>query len=551
MAVIVFYEATPVDTFQLTNGLQGTDHYWEYVYGVITPENINPNAEVISVFVDSVLTQEIMKRMPKLKLIATRSSGVNHIDLDYAKQRNITVVNVPNFGENTVAEHTFALLLMLARKLPDTINSVKDGSYSPAQHIGIDLIGKTIGIIGMGKIGSFMASISKGFQMDVLAYDISPKPDLAEKLGFKYTDMVSLLERSDIVSLHIPLSPESYHLINPKTIQHMKRGVILLNTARGELVDNRALVRALASGHIAGAGLDTIEGEKFLKTSSIIGNLVEKAAAPESYLHTAEAMALLRMKNVVITPHSAYNTIKAISRINTCTTKNIIDFWYGNTPNKVNIPHSSGKLVIVRHGQSEWNALGKWTGTTDVSITSTGIQESIDIGKKIMNIPFDFAYISQQIRTKETLDAIKKGANQPDLNYEETASINERDYGIYTGMRKNDIKKIIGDKEYDLLRRSWDGPVEGGESLKDVYERAVPFYLRIILPRLLHGQNILVVAHGNSIRSLVKYIENISDADIGNLEMIQGCALSYEVNKDGRMKHKEVILMDTTEDNEP
>ncbi len=551
MAVIVFYEATPVDTFQLTNGLQGTDHYWEYVSGVITPENINPNAEVISVFVDSVVTQEIMKRMPKLKLIATRSSGVNHIDLDYAKQRNITVVNVPNFGENTVAEHTFALLLMLARKLPDTINSVKDGSYSPAQHIGIDLIGKTIGIIGMGKIGGFMASISKGFQMDVLAYDISPKPDLAKKLGFKYTDMVSLLERSDIVSLHIPLSPESYHLINPKTIQHMKRGVILLNTARGELVDNRALVRALASGHIAGAGLDTIEGEKFLKTSSIIGNLVEKAAAPESYLHTAEAMALLRMKNVVITPHSAYNTIKAISRINTCTTKNIIDFWYGHTPNKVNIPHSSGKLVIVRHGQSEWNALGKWTGTTDVSITSTGIQESIDIGKKIMNIPFDFAYISQQIRTKETLDAIKKGANQPDLNYEETASINERDYGIYTGMRKNDIKKIIGDKEYDLLRRSWDGPVEGGESLKDVYERAVPFYLRIILPRLLHGQNILVVAHGNSIRSLVKYIENISDADIGNLEMIQGCALSYEVNKDGRMKHKEVILMDTTEDNEP
>ena len=186
-----------------------------------------------------------------------------------------------------------------------------------------------------------------------------------------------------------------------------------------------------------------------------------------------------------------------------------------------------------------------------MSITSTGIQESIDIGKKIMNIPFDFAYISQQIRTKETLDAIKKGANQPDLNYEETASINERDYGIYTGMRKNDIKKIIGDKEYDLLRRSWDGPVEGGESLKDVYERAVPFYLRIILPRLLHGQNILVVAHGNSIRSLIKYIENISDADIGNLEMIQGCALSYEVNKDGRMKHKEVILMDTTEDNEP
>lgn len=551
MAVIVFYEATPVDTVQLTDGLRDTDHYWEYIRDTISTDNINPEAEVISVFVDSVVTRQVMDKMPKLRLIATRSSGYNHIDLDYARQRNIIVVNVPSFGENTVAEHAFALLLTLARKLPSAVNSTKAGTYDPVNHIGIDLIGKTIGLIGFGKIGTFMAKIAKGFGMKVLAHDISQDPNLAKQLATRYVSLDALLERSDIVSLHTPLTPDTYHLIDQATISKMKRGAILLNTARGELVENRALVRALATGHLAGAGLDTLEGERFLHTKSIIGNLVEKAASPESYLHTAETMALLRMSNVVITPHSAYNTTHAIQRINTCTVNNIIDFWYGNTPNRVTLPRSSGKLVIVRHGQSEWNALGKWTGTTDVGITKTGAEESISIGKQLRPIIFDYAFISQQLRTKETLEAIKQGAKQPGLNYEETGALNERDYGIYTGMRKNDIKKIIGSKEYDQLRRSWDGQVEGGESLKDVYERTIPFYLRIILPRLRHGQNVLVVAHGNSIRSLVKYIENISDAEIGVLEMIQGCALQYEVDAEGRAKHKETILLGTSEDNEP
>ena len=118
-------------------------------------------------------------------------------------------------------------------------------------------------------------------------------------------------------------------------------------------------------------------------------------------------------------------------------------------------------------------------------------------------------------------------------------------------MRKDDIKRIIGAEPYDQLRRSWDGPVEGGESLKDVYERTIPYYLRIIVPRLRHGQNILVVAHGNSIRSLLKYIENVADEDIGTQEMIQNCALSYTVDAEGRAKHKQVIMLDTTQDIEP
>ena len=230
-----------------------------------------------------------------------------------------------------------------------------------------------------------------------------------------------------------------------------------------------------------------------------------------------------------------------MERINRNTTKNIIDFWYGVSPNRIRSPKSSGKLVIVRHGESEWNALGKWTGTTDVHTTEKGIDESAQLGAQFKGVKFDYAYISQQIRTKETLEAFLNGSGQLDLRFESAGAINERDYGIYTGMRKYDIEKIIGEEEFTKLRRSWDGPVEGGESLKDVYERSIPFYLRIILPRLRHGQNILVVAHGNSIRSLIKYIENISDDDIGSLEMIHGAAMCYEVDSEGRAKKKDIV----------
>lgn len=549
MAVISFFDATPIDTAQLTEGLRATDHYWEFNPENVTPKNTNPNAEVLSVFLGSRVTKEVMETMPKLKLVATRSTGFDHIDLDYARTRNIIVVNVPSYGENTIAEYTFGLLLSLVRKLPKTINETEAGHYIASKHTGTDLKGKTIGVVGMGRIGKHVARIARGLEMNIIAYDKYQDQDTARELGYHHVEFNDLLMQSDIVSLHAPLLPDSYHMINQGTIEHMKHGAILINTARGELVENRALIAALSSGKLAGAGLDTLEGEEFLHRESIIKNLVEKAASPEAYLHTAETSALLKMDNVVVTPHNAYNTTEAIQRINSATTQNIIQFWFGNTPNRVTAPHSSGSLVIVRHGESEWNAQGKWTGTTDVHITQKGVVESAKVGEKITNIKFDYAYISQQIRTHETLEAIKNGAEQFNLPFEATASLNERDYGIYTGMRKNDIQRIIGNDAYDVLRRSWDSPVEGGESLKDVYERVIPFYLRIIVPRLRHGQNVLIVAHGNSIRSLIKYIENISDSEIGEMEMIQGCALEYEVDMQGRSKNK--IVIETGFTNEP
>lgn len=541
MAVIIFYEATDTDQQQLSEFLKQTDHYWEFKRDTLQHGVINPEAEVLSVNIHSTVTRELLDKMPKLKLIATRSTEFEHIDMDYAKQRSIAVVNVPNYGENTVAEHAFALLLALARFLPQITAKVRQGRFRSDDFLGFDLAGRTMGVIGVGRIGRHVAEIAKGFKMNVLAHD--PKPDTvaAQALDIEYVELDELLRRSDIVSLHAELNPSTYHIINAATIEKMKKGSVLINTANGQLVETRALLEALLADHLSGAGLDTMEGEHLLHSEELVRAVSENATAPTTYTQIAEMQALLRLNNVVITPHSGSNTKEAISRINQITSENIMSFWYGDIPNRVTPPKSSGKLVLLRHGQSEWNALGKWTGTTDVSITQKGIDDSRNLGEKMRETRFDFAYTSQQVRTKETLEAFLSGAGQEKLDFEATAAINERDYGIYTGMKKNDILSVIGENAYDQLRRSWDAPVEGGESLKDVYERTIPFYLRIILPRLRYGQNILVVAHGNSLRALIKYIENVSDDVIGETEMIQDSALVYEVTREGRSKTKDII----------
>ncbi len=395
-----------------------------------------------------------------------------------------------------------------------------------------------MGIIGLGHIGEHAAKIARGFEMDVVVYDIHPRQELVEQLGIRYASLDEVLGQSDVVSLHTPLTPDNYHLINTHSIEKMKPGAILINTARGELVENRALILALKSKHLGGAGLDTIEGEAFLTTDEMIDIISGHATAPSSYEHVTEVQALLNMPNVVITQHAAFNTIEAIERINRTTAENIIKFWYGEIPNRVQNRSSLGKLVLVRHTESEWNALGKWTGVTDVHLSSKGHHDAVAFGKVLADIPFAYAYTSEQMRSRETLEAIINSSGQVALEHEPARALNERDYGVYTGMNKEQIRDTIGDEAYNELRRSYTSPVEGGESLEQVYQRVIPFYLRVILPRLRHGQNILIVAHGNSIRALLKYLENISDDDIGVLEMIQDQALVYDVDTEGRSTHK-------------
>lgn len=197
-------------------------------------------------------------------------------------------------------------------------------------------------------------------------------------------------------------------------------------------------------------------------------------------------------------------------------------------------------LVIIRHHESEWNKLGKWTGVTDVHLTEYGFQMSKEMGKLITDIKFDQAFASGQVRTLETLIMILDSIGQLSVPIERSNAINERDYGDYTGKNKWDMKEMLGDEQFDRVRRDWDCPVPNGETLKMVYDRAVPYYLSTIKPLVNAGKNVIMVAHGNSIRAILKYIESISDEDMGKVEMIFGGVLIYDIDQDGKMVKKEV-----------
>lgn len=200
-----------------------------------------------------------------------------------------------------------------------------------------------------------------------------------------------------------------------------------------------------------------------------------------------------------------------------------------------------GKLVFVRHGESEWNELGKWTGGSDIHLSHIGFEESKKMGKLIKDINFDKIFISTLVRTKETLSFME--STDPELlkiPTEEAKELNERDYGDYTGKNKWEVEKMVGEEEFQKIRRGWDYPIPHGENLKMVYERTIPFFLERILPLLKEGKNVLVVAHGNSIRSIIKYIENISDEKIADLEMPFEEVIIYDLDQEGHKLSKEV-----------
>lgn len=191
-------------------------------------------------------------------------------------------------------------------------------------------------------------------------------------------------------------------------------------------------------------------------------------------------------------------------------------------------------LILVRHTESEWNAKGLWTGLTDISQSEEGRKKARLLAEKLKNIHFDVAFTSVLKRSKETLSEIKTvlGGNLPVV---EDKALNERDYGEFTGKNKWQIKEKVGEEEFLKIRRGWNYPILGGETLKDVYNRAVPYYQTQILPYLENGKNVLIVAHGNSLRALVKYLENISDEQISNLEIATGEILTYEIDQSGKI----------------
>jgi 2,3-bisphosphoglycerate-dependent phosphoglycerate mutase len=197
-------------------------------------------------------------------------------------------------------------------------------------------------------------------------------------------------------------------------------------------------------------------------------------------------------------------------------------------------------LVLVRHGKSEWNKLGKWTGWTDVSLAEEGIQEAKNAGEQLKDIKFDLGFTSELKRAKETLNEIKNATGQSDLQTIENTALNERDYGDYTGKNKWEVKDTVGEEEFQKIRRSWDFQLPNGESLKNVYERVVPYYTAEILPSLKDDKNIIIAAHGNSLRALVKYLEKIDDADISSLEIGTGEVYVYKIDPEGKVLSKEI-----------
>ena len=199
-----------------------------------------------------------------------------------------------------------------------------------------------------------------------------------------------------------------------------------------------------------------------------------------------------------------------------------------------------GKLVIIRHHESEWNKLGKWTGVVDVHLSPEGFEGAKKMGELILDYNFDYVFTSSQIRSQETFESmfsIRK--TNKDVPVEHAKELNERDYGDYTGKNKWEVEKLVGEEEFIRIRRGWDTIIPNCENLKMVYERSVPYFLNKILPLLKEGKNVLIVAHGNSIRALMKYIENISDKGIENVEMIFGSVLIYDLDTEGHMVNKE------------
>lgn len=205
-----------------------------------------------------------------------------------------------------------------------------------------------------------------------------------------------------------------------------------------------------------------------------------------------------------------------------------------------------GKLIIARHHESEWNKLGLWTGKRDRPLTPYGFQKSAEMGRLIKDFKIGHAYASMQVRSVETLSAMLEAIEQYDVPAHHSRFLNERDYGDFTGKSKWDVEKEIGEEEWNKIRREWNYPVPHGETLKMVYERVVPYFKEKILPQVLSGENVLVVSHGNAIRALMKYIEQIPDEKMKDLEMIFGGILIYDLDNEGHMVHKEIRKVEST-----
>lgn len=289
-------------------------------------------ADYLVSFIYSDFSHQILEKIPHLKGIATMSVGVDHIDIKETSRRNIIVSNVPAYGPNTVAEHTIALLLALSRNIVPAVERTRAGQYEYTGLTGWDVAGKTLGVVGTGKIGSVVARIANGLGMQLIGYDPHPNPELTQKYGLKYMPLPQLLSSVDVITLHMPLTDETKHMLGSEQFAQMRKGTVLLNTARGGLVDPQALVEALNNGTIAQAGLDVLEDEGLLKEER---QFFSKYFDQSHYQTALADHALMRDERVLVTPHNAFNSREALKNILQTTVENLDGMMHNDPVNVV------------------------------------------------------------------------------------------------------------------------------------------------------------------------------------------------------------------------
>lgn len=277
--------------------------------------------DCVCAFVNDRLNKETLNILHEqgTRLIALRSAGYNHVDIKAAAELGLKVVRVPGYSPYAVAEHAVALILTLNRKTHRAINRVHEGNFSLNGMVGFDLHGKTVGVVGTGKIGAVFCRIMHGFGCHVLAHDSQINKSLLDENLCRYVPFKQLLAQSDIISLHVPLTPKTHHMINQETISSMKPGVMLINTGRGALIDSKALIQALKSEHVGYAGLDVYEEEE--------GIFFEDLS--DQVLQDDTLARLLTFPHVVLTSHQAFLTKEALGNIAQITLQNIADYESG------------------------------------------------------------------------------------------------------------------------------------------------------------------------------------------------------------------------------
>jgi D-lactate dehydrogenase len=322
---IAFFDAHPFEKplFDLEN----EKHNFEinYINAKCTAETalLAKDAQVVCSFVNDKIDPaciEIFKDLG-IGLIALRSAGFNHVDLASAKKNNIPVARVSSYSPHAVAEYTIGLLLSLNRKIHKSYLRVKELNFSLDGLVGFDLYGKTIGVMGTGKIGKIVAEILVAFGCEVLCFDKYPDATLIKNPRIKYVDYLELCQRSDVISLHIPLSPDTHHLLNEEIIFQMKKGVYIINTGRGALIDSKALIKGLKTGHVQGAALDVYEEEEEVFFQNL----------SDSFLEDDVLARLLSFPNVLISSHQAFLTKEALGNIAKTTLDNISEYQQTGT----------------------------------------------------------------------------------------------------------------------------------------------------------------------------------------------------------------------------